>query len=721
MTYSLLRIRKNRYVKSQIPLFFALFLGFATLAAQQKELNLEEAVLGRYGALAPDRLEQLQWLPKGAAYSYVKDDQLIKADNKGKERVLFNLNALNVLLHDSLKRLPQLSWVDDETLAFIHSGKRFEMASGAMQITDEIPLPQGGKNPVFCQANATYAFTEANNLYVTDKYGTRAVTHDPDRDRVYGQSVSRNEFGISAGIFWSPKGRYLAFYRKDESQVSDYPLTDYMSRVAETRLIKYPMAGMSSERLRIGVYHMKTGETHYLQTRGGREDYLTNISWSPDDRYIFVQELNRAQNHMWLNQFNAATGAFVKTLFEEKSDTYVEPQHPLRFSKIHPDICYFSSNRDGYYHVYKYNTDGKLLRQLTRGDWSVTHIVGFDEREDFLFVEATEESPLERQVYKVNTTTGEMRKLTRQSGTHHAELSEDGSYFIDHYQSTEVPNVVNLFTADGKLVRNLLTATDKAADRVFGENKLVEIPASDGETTLYGRIILPPNFDPKKKYPVIVYVYGGPHSQLVRKTWKNGARWWQYYMAQKGYIAFTLDNRGTQNRGRAFEAVIHRRLGMVETADQMAGIDYLRSLPYVDAERIGVHGWSYGGFMTLNLMLRHPEVFKVGVAGGPVVDWKMYEVMYGERYMDTPQENPQGYKNSNMLEWAPHLKGHLLIIHDLQDATVVIQHSMQFLRKAIEAGKQVDFFTYPTHPHNVRGGDRVHLMEKVSRYFEENL
>ncbi len=697
-----------------------LLLSFTTLSAQ-RELSLEDAILNRYYTLAPERLEQLQWLPKGETYSYIKNGQFIQGDQQGKEQILFDLYTFNMLLRDHLVRLPAFSWVDDETLSFIYKGTQIKIDKKATQILDKIPFPSEGENPVFCNANNTYAFTQKNNLYIHNKKGVRAITKDPDKAHVYGQTVSRNEFGISGGIFWSPGGNYLAFYRKDESKVSNYPLVDYMTRVAQPKMIKYPMAGMPSEQISIGIYNLKTNQTYYLQTQGGEEDYLTNISWSPDEKYIFVQELNREQNHMKLNQFDSAKGVFVKTLLEERSDTYVEPLHPFIFSKVHPNIFYFLSNKDGYYHVYTYSMSGKLIKQLTQGDWEVTRVIGFDKKEDFLFIEATKKSPLERQVYKIHTATGKIQQLTRKSGTHRADLSSDGKYFIDHYQSTNVPNVVTLFKSDGTPVHNLLTSQDKAAGYTFGENKLLEIPSTDGKTTLYARMILPPDFNPAKKYPVIVYVYGGPHSQMVSKTWKNKAIWWQYYMAQKGYIAFTLDNRGTSNRGRAFETVIHRRLGILETADQMAGIDYLKSLPYVDTQRIGVHGWSFGGFMTLNLMLRHPETFKVGVAGGPVVDWSMYEVMYGERYMDTPQENPEGYKNTSMLQLAGNLKGKLLIVHDAQDSTVVMQHSLKFLRRAIEERKQVDFFSYPTHPHNVRGKDRVHLMRKVSRYFEENL
>ena len=321
----------------------------------------------------------------------------------------------------------------------------------------------------------------------------------------------------------------------------------------------------------------------------------------------------------------------------------------------------------------------------------------------------------------MNVKSGKIEKLSSESGIHHGSLSVESSYLIDNWSATEVPHKSDIISAKGELLQNIQTSKDPLENYTLAENKLVTLKTADGKNDLFVRIIKPINFDPNKKYPVVVYVYGGPHSQLVNKGWHNSARWWQYYMASQGYIAFTLDNRGTNNRGRDFETAIHRQLGVLETEDQMQGIKYLKSLPFVDADRVGVHGWSYGGFMTLNLMLHHAETFKVGVAGGPVVDWDMYEIMYGERYMDMPQENPEGYENTDMRKHIPNLEGKLMLIHGVQDPTVVMQHSMKFVRECVEQNKQVDFFAYPTHPHNVRGKDRVHLMEKVSRYFIENL
>jgi dipeptidyl-peptidase-4 len=361
------------------------------------------------------------------------------------------------------------------------------------------------------------------------------------------------------------------------------------------------------------------------------------------------------------------------------------------------------------------------LSQITKGDWEVTELLGFDKDEKQLFFEAKKESPIERHVYEINIQSGKTRRLTEKSGTHSGIISPDKKNVLDYWTSTSLPGKVDLIAIKDGHSKTIYEAPNTLKDYQLGENSVFTIKAADNTTDLYCRMIKPSNFDPSKKYPVIVYVYGGPHAQLVNKTWHNDARWWQYYMAEKGYIAFTVDSRGSANRGKAFENAIHRQLGVVETADQMKGIEYLKSLSFIDADRIGVHGWSYGGFMTLNLMLKQPETFKVGVAGGPVVDWSMYEIMYGERYMDTPEENPEGYKNSNMLNYADKLQGKLMLIHGVQDQTVVMQHSIQFLKKCIDLNKQVDFFVYPTHEHNVRGNDRLHLMEKISNYFLENL
>ncbi|NCB07936.1 MAG: S9 family peptidase [Bacteroidia bacterium] len=704
-----------------------LFVLFTQLvAAQQKQITLEDAIMGAYQGLRPESLNGLDWKNENT-FTFLKNDTLWEElADKGVRKPLLTLKDLDSIFENEgvaeFLRFPFFSFLNENEMVLVAQGNYYVLDVASKKIKLFIELPEQAEEPVFNDTGCFVSFTMENDLYVAFADGkTVRITLDGGKGIVNGSSVHRNEFGIEGGIFNSPGGNYIAFYRKDESMVHDYPLVDFMAREAEYTPVKYPMAGLTSEQVKLGVYNIKTGKTLFLETGEPLDHYLTNIAWSPDEKYIYMAELNRGQNHMQLNCYDVATGEKVKTLFEEKDDRYVEPLHPIQFSKVNPDEFYHLSRKDGWFHVYKYNTSGQLVQQVTKGEWEVTQILGFDAKEKFIFVEATKESPLENHIYRVEMKTGKTEKLTRETGIHRGILSPGGNFLLDEWNATDVPSKTDLISANGKIFRNLHTSKNPFENYQLGENKLVPILSADGKTELAGRLILPVNFDPSRKYPVVVYVYGGPHSQMVNKGWLNSAGLWQYYMAAQGYIAFTMDNRGTLNRGREFETAIHRQLGILETEDQMKGIEYLKSLPFVDAGRIGVHGWSYGGFMTLNLMLRHPEVFKVGVAGGPVVDWSMYEVMYGERYMDTPGENSEGYKESNMLNHVPALEGKLMLIHGVQDETVVMQHSMKFLRECVRQEKQVDFFVYPTHPHNVRGKDRVHLMKKVSDYFFNNL
>ncbi|HNV52544.1 MAG TPA: DPP IV N-terminal domain-containing protein, partial [Tenuifilaceae bacterium] len=537
---------------------------------------------------------------------------------------------------------------------------------------------------------------------------------------VNGQSVHRNEFGVNKGIFWSPKNNYIAYYRMDETMVTDYPLVDITQRIASVENIKYPMAGMKSHEVTLNVYNVANGQTIAIKTGEPKEQYLTNIAWSPDEKSIYIAVLNREQNHLKLNKYSTTTGNFIATLFEEKDEQYVEPSKPIEFIGNDSTQFIWNSRRDGWNHIYLYKTDGTLLKQLTKGEWEVTSVVKNDVKSGILYFTATKESPIESHLYALNIKKGDIVKLTSGEGTHYPRVSIDGKYFVDFYSSITIPNKVDLYSTSGKIVKNILTASNPYYGYEVPLPELVNLKADDG-TTLYGRVIKPINFDPARKYPVVVYVYGGPHSQLVTNSWMGGSRLWESYMANKGFILFTLDNRGTSNRGADFEQAIHRNLGSIEVSDQLAGLKYLKSLSYVDSERIGVHGWSYGGFMTISMMLKAADQFKVGVAGGPVTDWKFYEIMYGERYMDMPDENPEGYKNADLKNHVKNLKGNLLIIHDDMDKTVVMQHSLTLIHEFIKSGVQVDFFVYPQHDHNVMGKDRVHLIDKIIKYFEGKL
>jgi len=712
--------------KSILTLLLLTLIAGAEGLTQEKQLTLEDAVIGRWRGLAPENIQGLKWIPEKENYSFLENNTLMQGSPRNeKTQEIITLQELSHIIgkeNKELNRFPGFSWTESGLMSFRHGNQWFLVDPFEKALAKSTTFDEAAKNIDFCQTNDHLAYTIDNNLYVKPFSGPALpVTSDSNPDIVNGQEVHRREFGIHTGTFWSPGGNKLAFYRKDESMVSSYPLVNISNRIATAEPVKYPMAGMKSHHVKVGVYDRQSRDTLFLKTGRPPEQYLTNVSWSPDGRYIYIAVLNRDQNHMKLNRYDASTGSLDKTLFEEKHEKYVEPQTPVRFVPGNDDHFIWMSRRDGYNHIYLYNTQGKLIRQLTRGPWEVTGVEGFDDEGEQLYFSSTQESPLERHLYRVDIASGQTTRLTSQPGYHRPLISDGGQYMIDRYSSTETPNTIRIINHKGKPIRTLLESADPLKDYNLGEVTISTIKAADGETDLFYRMIKPANFNPDKKYPAIVYVYGGPHAQLIHNRWLGGASLWQHYMAQKGYVMLTVDNRGSANRGLAFENVIHRNLGKHEIADQMQGINLLENLDYVDTDRIGVHGWSYGGFMTTALMLKKPGHFKAGVAGGPVIDWKYYEVMYGERYMDTPQDNPEGYKQSNLKNYVTNLEGKLLLIHGYMDDVVVMQHSLSFIRKAVKEGVQLDYFVYPRHKHGVGGRDRLHLMRKITNYFEDNL
>ena len=564
------------------------------------------------------------------------------------------------------------------------------------------------------------------SLYVDGKL----VTEGDGYNIVLGESVHRNEFGINGGLFWSPKDSRLAFYRMDQSMVVDYPLVNTKAREAEPKPIKYPMAGMKSHEVTVGVWDIATEKLVYLDTRKDttvheREMYLTNIAWSPDEKFVFIAKVNREQNHMWLEQYDAVSGKLVKVLFEEENPRYVEPCEPMIFTPKGDQFLWYSM-RDGYKHLYLYNLDGKLVKQVTKGEYEVEGFIKFDKKGENIFIYANKDNLAGRDAYRVNLKKGTMECLTMQEnglhGTHSIVLNDNCSTWVDVWSSVDMPIRADLRDLKHKkALYTFYTAENPLKDYAMPGVKLGTIKAADGTTDLYYRLITPPNMEKGKKYPTLVYVYGGPHSQLVTDSWLGGGNLYFMFLAQQGYVVFTVDNRGTDNRGFEFESCTHRRLGEIEMADQMEGVKFLKSLPYVDQNRMGVEGWSFGGFMTITMKLAHPEVFKVGCAGGPVIDWKWYEIMYGERYMDMPQENPEGYEANCLLNKAKNLEGRLLVIQGAEDNTVVPQHSTEFIERCINNYKQVDYFMYPHHEHNVLGRERLHLYKKMFDYYETHL
>ena len=699
-------------------------------AQNQKLFTLEDLNFGgnNYRNLLPQNL-WLTWWGDKLVRTDVEECYLVDVKT-GKETLLFTLDEVNQWADSDEKANRNVRHLmnatfpyPDQSLVALGNKKSFLLLNfKTHEIVWQDSISGQEANDWNSTSKAT-AWVERHQLYVADGQGhKRQLTTDGSREIVYGQSVHRNEFGIDKGTFWSPDGQRLAFYRMDQSMVADYPQVDIFPREATHEPDKYPMAGMTSHQVTVGVYDIATDKTIYLKAGDPTDRYFTNIAWSPDAKTIYIFELNRDQNDCRLVAYDAQTGERLRELCHETSEKYVEPLHPIEFLPWDATKFVMQSQKDGYNHLYLFDVNGKELKQLTQGQWVVMELLGFNNKQKSILFKANKEHPLHHRLYSVSMN-GDIKLMDAAVGVHSAVLSPSGNYFIDRFSSPTRPRVIDVVDITQKTPRrtNLLEAKDPWAgyQQPIFENG--SIKAADGTTDLYYRMVKPHDFDAQKKYPTVVYVYGGPHAHNVDASWHWRSRSWETYMAQKGYIVFILDNRGSENRGRDFEQTTFRQLGQIEMQDQMKGVEYLKSLPYVDANRLGVHGWSFGGFMTISLMLNYPDVFKVGVAGGPVIDWKWYEVMYGERYMDTPQQNPEGYEKTSLINKAGNLKGKLQIITGYNDNTVVPQHCLSFLDACIKAGTQPDFFAYPGEEHNMRGHASVHLHERITQYFEDYL
>ena len=704
----------------KLTLFVCFTILTTTLLAQGEIFNLDD--LFTNGNLYPQRMGQWQWLPQGSDFIYVRGNDVVKRSaSSTKEETFFSLEKVNAAMKaagkEELRRFPSMAhWLSPSQVYLrVKEGYAlYDVAQGRILHTLNTAIADAANLQVDWD-HARFSYTVGDHLFVgmPDRQPVR-VDKDNANEVRYGHVPHRNEFGIEQGAFWSPQGNCLAFYRMDESMVTDYPLVDAQGRIATLKKVKYPMAGMTSHEVTIGVYDVASGKTVYLQTGEPCDHFLCSVTWTPDERHILVAVLNREQNHLELNKYDAKTGAFAGTLFEESNSRYVEPSDPLYFLPNQPDQFVYVSRRDGWKHLYLYDLSGKLLKQLTSGRWEVKTFAGFDQTGSRLFFTSNKDEIPGDRFYVLDMKKGKITGVTPEDGTHSVQPDATGSWFLDVFSSIRQEPCYVLRDKKGAVREVLLDNKNYLSEYMLPETRIFTLK-NKNDDDLYCRLILPVMFDSTKKYPVFYYVYGGPHSQLVTDNWLSGG-WFLHYMAQKGYLVFTMDNRGTNHRGFEFESCIHRHLGDYEVEDQMCGVDYLRSLPYADTSRFSIDGWSYGGFMTLSLFTRYPGVFKKATAGGPVIDWKYYEVMYGERYMDMPQENPNGYEKASLLNRVDSIRGKLLIFHGAQDATVVWQHTLQFITRCITRGKQVEYFIYPTHEHNVSGRERTHLWRKIEEF-----
>ncbi len=692
------------------------------LFAQNETIDLKAYFQGKYMS---DRITGLSWQPGTDNYAYVDDAhniQLVNAKN-GKETLFVPAYQLNNL---QIRDFRQMKWINSNTLFFPRHHISISINKGAVSsvIRDEFKwdelIDYSVKDELYILKNEQGVFVQSK----LNGYEPILLCPDTGKNIVFGESVHRSEWGIEEGQYISPKGNFIAFYRMDESMVEDYPLVNTGTPIATVETMKYPMAGRTSHQVKVGIFDVaqstKVGKAvfHYIQTDLNDGEFLTNVTFSPDEKYLYITHLNRAQDHSKLIRYDLQSGRRLKVLIEESDSRYVEPTDRMIFLKDNRFLWF--SETDGWRHLYLYDAEGNLTRKIVDGRFDVVSFYGTDSKDQYAyFTIAPTEKPVNQYVCKASLSDGKITRLAYTDGTHEPIFNDDKTFFIDHFSNVSTAHDIYLVNNQGKNVKTLLSSKNPYKDCAMGNTTIFPILNKEGDS-LWCRLITPPNMDPNKKYPCLIYVYGGPHSQLVTNSFVSGGVFLEY-MAQQGYVVFTLDNRGTQNRGAEFEKCIHRNLGVREVEDQMCGVEYLKTLPYVDANRIGLDGWSYGGFMTLSLVTEHPEAFRAASCGGPVVNWAWYEVMYGERYMDTPEENPEGYDHANIIPKIKNVKCPLLVMHGCQDHTVVWQQSLELMRQAVTDGIEIEYFPYTIYDHNVIGPERVHLWNKILHFHNQNL
>ncbi len=572
------------------------------------------------------------------------------------------------------------------------------------------------------------AFTRGNNLYWVDlETGVEtAITNDGKWNEIINGSsdwVYEEEFGFSKAWFWSPDGNRVAFYRFDETAVKEFSFqtwqTDYPGEVK----YKYPKAGEINSVVTIGVYDIPTRKTTWMDVGTEKDQYIVRLNWTQSSDALAIRRMNRLQNRQDLMVANVATGA-TRVVKTETNDAWIAANDDLTFLSNGREFIYVSEE-DGWNHIYLYNLDGTLVRQITRGDWEVTRFLGFDEASGYLYYISTEGSSMERHVFRIRIDGSGKTKLSKHAGMNTVNMTRDFAYYVNTVSSNDMPTRVSLHNADGSEIRVLEDNADlleTMEEYALPAREFFEIQAADG-TPLNAYIIKPVDFDPKKRYPVLMYVYGGPGSQNVNNSFGSGARTaWHNLLVQDGYLVVCVDNRGTGGRGAKFKKQVYLNLGKYESEDQIAAAKWLGSQSYVDPSRIAIWGWSYGGYMSSMALALGSDVFKLAIAVAPVTHWKFYDTIYTERYMSTPQLNPNGYAYGAPTTHAAKIKGKYLLIHGTADDNVHFQNAVVMADELIKAGVQFDTMFYPDKNHGISGGNtQRHLYEYMRSYILKNL
>jgi len=712
-----------------IILLSSLFLGCFNLSAQ-KNISLEDIWLSP--KFYPKRIQEIRSMNDGEHYCFLQSNKIIRYKYKTAKEVdvIYDAKKDDIQIDDyqfnaSEKKI--LLATESEAI-YRHSFSAYYYIYDIKEKT-LIPLSKNGKQQLaeFSPCGKKIAFVRENNLFLYD-IATNAevqITTDGKQKHIINGTtdwVYEEEFALTKGFYWSPKGDKIAYYKMDESEVKEFCMMIYGNLYPEKYEYKYPKAGEDNSIVDIYIYDLQKNNHQKIDLGEETDIYIPRIAWTRSNDFLAIQRLNRLQNHLEILKVNVNDFS-IQAIYNEKNKYYIDITDNLYFLENGNEFI-ISSEQDGYNHLYLYDINGNFVRQLTKGNWDVVEFSGYDEENQVFYYISTEDSPINHLLYSTNIKGEDKKLLSKEKGFHHADFSNNFQYYINSYSDINTPHIYRIYNAKGKEIHCLednKNLRDYIKEANFSSAEFFSFTTSE-DVKLNGWMIKPPDFDSNKKYPVLMHVYGGPGSQTVKNSWGYFNYVWHQMLAQNGYIVVSVDNRGTGGRGEEFKKCTYLQLGKLETIDQIEAAKYLRNLSYVDKDRIGIWGWSYGGYMSTLCLTKGADYFSTAIAVAPVTNWRYYDNIYTERFMRTPQENADGYDNNSPILDVKKMKGKYLLIHGTADDNVHVQNAYDLVTALVNANKQFEMQFYPNKNHGIYGGyTRYHLYKRMTEFIYQNL
>ncbi|MDA3881684.1 MAG: prolyl oligopeptidase family serine peptidase [Bacteroidales bacterium] len=685
----------------------SVFLSNSTFA--QKDITLKAI---KHRNFYPTQLQHIQWVPNTSQCSYVRNDSLFTQNLSEPEKFIIDRSNLAQKIDFQLYSLPKHIWLNKSTLRFITDTAIFDYSTKKNKIKSSIRIPSNSYG-IRHSENVNFTYILNRNLFIRTQ--DKTIRLAIPKTYYVSDSIYRNEFGYSQGSFWSARGDYLIYICKNDSAIPDYHYISTKTIPPNVSTYKYAFAGGNYEKIKIGIYSLQRDTSVFLSLRT-TEGYYTNPTFNFNENKIYLFHLNRSQDSSHLEEYDVETGKYIRTIFSETHAKYVEPLFPVYFTNSDSSF-YFISRKNEYQHLYSYSLPSNRETQLTHGNWEISDI--HINPSQIIAEGSSEKNPTNRYIYHI--TDSSVSVVDSTDGTHTCVTHPTLPYAIETFHSISQAHSYSIFNTQNNTSKSIFSSVNPLEHFKTPNVNFGKIVAADDSTELYYSMIKPPDFSENKQYPVIIDVYGGPHLQIVRNSWMCGYDITSYILASQGYIIFSVDNRGSWGRGIEFENTTHLQLGQIEALDQKKGIDFLYTLPYVDTNRIGTYGWSFGGFMSITLLQQFPEHIQASVAGSPVTDWKYYEVMYGERYMNTPENNPEGYHQSSLVSHVDAIEGNLLLFYGGHDKVTVPAQSIEFIETCNSRGIPIETHFFPTQEHHMSGYHKLVVLEKIISFFRDNL